>query len=121
MSTPPARGQSSGPDVVGPAEARQILGGPKRPDGISRQRMHQLLADPDFPPYTELEIGRVWDRIDVLAYHLSRTEPRRRTMATAIAAYRTTGVVTEAARAAGVHPYTVRRWLRELGIPLPRD
>jgi transcriptional regulator of acetoin/glycerol metabolism len=111
---------TSGPDVVGPAEARQILG-PRKPGGISRQRLHQLIQDPAFPPYTELEIGRVWNRADVLAFHLSRTEPRRATMIVAVATYRATGIVADAARAAGVQRYTVRRWLRELGIPLPRD
>ena len=102
------------PDVVGPAEARAIL-------KCSRQRMHQLTADPDFPPWTELEIGRTWHRTDIIAYQLSRTEPRRKTMIVAVSTYRATGVILEAARAAGVAPYTVRRWLRELGIPLPRD
>ena len=102
------------PDVVGPAEARAIL-------RVSRQRLAQLAHHPRFPDATELEIGRVWHRTDIIAFHLSRTEKRRETMIVAVSTYRATGVITEAARAAGVHPYTVRRWLRELGIPLPRD
>ncbi|GGL01221.1 helix-turn-helix transcriptional regulator [Mangrovihabitans endophyticus] len=34
--------------------------------GVSRQRVHQLTARPDFPaPYEELSIGRIWIREDV--------------------------------------------------------
>jgi hypothetical protein len=112
----PVRGHLSvGPDVVGPAEARELLG------GISRQRMHQLERHQEFPPHTELEIGRVWHRVDVIAFQQARLEPRRRLIVRALTTYRATGVIAEAARAAGVRPYTVRRWFRELGVPLPRD
>ncbi len=34
--------------------------------GVSQQRVHQLVAKPDFPaPVIELAIGKVWNREDV--------------------------------------------------------
>lgn len=37
--------------------------------GVSRQRVHQMLAAGDFPePIAELAVGRVWRRADVEAW-----------------------------------------------------
>ena len=115
MSTDPRlRTQVAGPDVVGPSEARKIL-------KVGKARFNQLTAAPGFPDHTQLEIGRVWWRTDIRAFQLDRTDQRRRTRLAAIVSYRRSGNVAHAARTAGVDPSTLRRWLRELDIPLPRD
>ena len=53
------------PRVVGTAEACKAL-------GVNRQRLHVLSKRDGFPPATELEIGRVWDRADLLAWNRER-------------------------------------------------
>ena len=53
------------PRVVGTAEACKAL-------GVNRQRLHVLSKRPGFPPATELEIGRVWDRAALLAWNRER-------------------------------------------------
>ena len=107
--------RSPAPDVVGPAEARAII-------GCNRQRFHVLSKRPDVPASRELEIGRVWDRAAVKAWQQARTEPRRRAIYVLRTAYaRNGGKLNAAARSAGVHPNTARRWLRDLGIPTPYE
>ena len=46
--------------------------------GISRQRVQQIIARPDFPaPITELAMGKVWSATDVRAWGVrtGRIEP----------------------------------------------
>ena len=59
-----------GPRVVGTADACKAL-------GVNRQRLHVLSKRDGFPPATELEIGRVWDRDALLAWNRAR---RRKTV-----------------------------------------
>jgi predicted DNA-binding transcriptional regulator AlpA len=48
--------------LVGSAEIAQLL-------GVSRQRVQQLIASPDFPaPDAVLAMGKVWLRADVIAW-----------------------------------------------------
>jgi predicted DNA-binding transcriptional regulator AlpA len=48
--------------LVGSAEIAAIL-------GVSRQRVQQLIARPDFPqPEVVLAMGKVWRKADVLAW-----------------------------------------------------
>jgi hypothetical protein len=56
----------SGPDVISPTEGAAILG------GVSLRRFWALAGADDFPPYTQLAIGRVWDRAAVKAWQLDR-------------------------------------------------
>ena len=45
--------------LVGSAEIEDML-------GVSRQRVQQLIAQPDFPkPVARLKMGKVWRRSDV--------------------------------------------------------
>ncbi|WP_250034938.1 helix-turn-helix transcriptional regulator [Paractinoplanes maris] len=45
--------------LMGAGEIRRRL-------GISRQRVQQIITRKDFPdPYQELEMGKVWDAVDV--------------------------------------------------------
>lgn len=124
MATPRARYQvkdgHSIPDVVGPAEARALLGRHKG-GPISRTRFAQLRAKPTFPPHRQLEQGPVWHRADIVAWQRSRDEPKRAAMHAMLASYRRTGNVARASRAAGVHVSTARTWLRDLGVALPND
>lgn len=53
------------PRVVGPGEARALL-------GVNRARFNVLNKRDGFPPATELEIGRVWDRDALLAWNRAR-------------------------------------------------
>jgi predicted DNA-binding transcriptional regulator AlpA len=49
-------------DLAGPQEVCEIL-------NISRQRLQQLAARPDFPkPVAELALGRVWYAADIRAW-----------------------------------------------------
>lgn len=96
-----------GPDVVGSGEIQKLL-------GVGRERVRQLAQRPDFPAYTELEIGRVWDRKSVVAWQRDRTSHGRNRRRQVLAAYRRTGRVADAARAADVSRRTARRWLEEL-------
>jgi predicted DNA-binding transcriptional regulator AlpA len=48
--------------LVGPQEVCEIL-------GVSRQRLQQLAARPDFPePVVELALGRVWETEAIRAW-----------------------------------------------------
>ncbi|GGM10201.1 hypothetical protein GCM10011594_32620 [Nakamurella endophytica] len=50
------------PPVVAMAELVQLL-------GVSKTRVVQLIARPDFPaPVAELSVGRIWRYSDVLDY-----------------------------------------------------
>lgn len=103
----------TGPDVYGSDEACRVL-------GVSRQRLAQLRAEhPDFPPFTKLKIGRVFDGPLIRAWQQARTAPRRREMYRLACSYRAHGNVNRAARHVGINPATARKWLRELEIPLP--
>lgn len=108
------------PDVVGPAEARALIG------NVSRQRFHQLRAKPHqdagpFPQPIRLEIGDVYDRAEVLAWHLDRTWPGRKKKLSFLMGYRHHGILSRACRTAGIADSTGRRWLRALGVPLPSE
>lgn len=97
------------PDVVGPAEACELL-------NISGSRLRVLANREDFPPARELTIGRVWDRAELEAWNLDRlagTPNRRRK---ALMTYRQTGNAAEAARVVGVDEKQIRRWLEELEL-----
>ncbi|HMH90614.1 MAG TPA: hypothetical protein VK586_05965 [Streptosporangiaceae bacterium] len=49
--------------LVGASEIARMLG------GISRQRVQQLIAAPDFPaPEVTLDMGKVWKRADVASW-----------------------------------------------------
>jgi hypothetical protein len=105
----------TGPDVYGSDEACRVL-------GVARQRLHQLRAEhDDFPPYTKLKIGRVYDGPAIRAWQQARTAPRRREMYRFLCSYRATGNLSRAARHVGVHRTTGATWLRELGVPLPSE
>lgn len=53
-------------ELVGAAEVAEIL-------GVSRQRVTQLVARPDFPaPVAVLAMGKVWARDDVEAWAEAR-------------------------------------------------
>lgn len=54
------------PDVLGVSEIADML-------GLTRQRVLQLCAEPDFPEPTILKGGKIWDRADVLEW-CRRTE-----------------------------------------------
>jgi predicted DNA-binding transcriptional regulator AlpA len=95
------------PDVVGPAEAAQIV-------GVGPRRFQQLIRayDGRFPAARELEIGRVWDRAEIEAW----TEDRSGTRLAALRAYRRTGTVARAADVAGVSWTTAKAWLVKLRV-----
>ena len=57
--------QDGAPKVIGTAEACKAL-------GVNRARFYVLSKRDGFPPATELEIGRVWDRAAVLAWNRAR-------------------------------------------------
>jgi hypothetical protein len=103
-----------GPDVIGPTEGAAILG------GVSLRRFWALAGADDFPPYTQLANGRVWDRAAVKAWALDR-EIRlgRRTGKAAhgliLSAWRATLDEHATARSAAVSVDTVRRVLRRVG------
>jgi predicted DNA-binding transcriptional regulator AlpA len=60
------RRAASTPDIVGVAEAAQIL-------GVSKQRVHQLAATATFPDLlTRLKATPVWRRADVEAFQKAR-------------------------------------------------
>jgi predicted DNA-binding transcriptional regulator AlpA len=64
-----ARGDEGG--FVGVAEAAAIL-------GVSKQRVHQLTEQPDFPtPVQELKATPIWRESDVQAYALARASRPR--------------------------------------------
>ena len=51
------------PELVGPAEIGEMLG------GLSRQRVYQLTRSPSFPaPAASLSIGKVWRYDDVATW-----------------------------------------------------
>jgi hypothetical protein len=105
-----------GPDVYGSDEVCQVLG------GISRQRLAAIRKDhPDFPAFTKLKIGRVYDGPLVRAWQEARTKPRRHAMYRFACSYRATGNLTRACRHVDITRTTGARWLRELGIPLPSE
>ena len=56
---------NGGPRVVGTAEACKAL-------KVNRQRLHVLSKREGFPPATELEIGRVWDRDALISWNRAR-------------------------------------------------
>jgi hypothetical protein len=94
-----------GPDVIGPAEAAQIIGvGPRRFQTIIRAYGER------FPAARELEIGRVWDRAEIAAWAADRSG----TQLAALRAYRRTGTVARAADVAGVSWSTAKKWLKTL-------
>lgn len=103
------------PDVVGPAEARKIIG------VNTRERFRQYTQMDGFPEHTELGIGRVWDRAELEAWIRDRRQPGKRRRTTVLKSYKATGNVSRAARAANVSRPTAVIWLRELGVALPRD
>jgi hypothetical protein len=112
-----ARGLVIGPDVYGPAEARELV-------GVSKQRFGELAGRDGFPAPRVLTIGRVWDGPELRAWAADRQDGRAhgtRTRAVALRRYRQTGSIAGAARSAGVDPATVRRWMRDIAVPLPRD
>jgi hypothetical protein len=105
----------TGPDVLGSDEVCRVL-------GVSRARLSQLRAEhADFPPYTKLKLGRVYDGPSIRAWQQARTQPRRRAMYRFLCSYRATGNLSRAARHVGVHRTTGATWLRELGVPLPSE
>jgi predicted DNA-binding transcriptional regulator AlpA len=54
------------PPLAGPAEIASML-------GVSRQRVTQLAAHPDFPrPVAELSMGKVWLRSDIETWAAKR-------------------------------------------------
>jgi predicted DNA-binding transcriptional regulator AlpA len=60
-------------DLMGPAEIAKLL-------DVSRQRVTQLVAKPDFPePVADLAMGKVWLSADVRAWGVRngrlKTEP----------------------------------------------
>lgn len=60
------REASSFPDIVGAGEVAIML-------GVSRQRVHQLAARPDFPePVRKLRATMVWRGVDIRAYAARR-------------------------------------------------
>lgn len=105
----------TGPDVYGPGELEKLL-------GVSRQRIHQLRKDdPAFPEGTTLEIGTVYDGPTARAYDRDRREPKKKRAAAILKTYRRTGAVKTTARELELTHQTVRRYLREIGEPLPAD
>lgn len=59
------------PQLMGSAEIAELL-------GVSRQRVQQLIAKPDFPaPVADLAMGKVWRAEDVHAWGVktNRIEP----------------------------------------------
>lgn len=107
----------SGPNVTGLAETARIL-------NVSKERIRQLRANPDFPTATELECGPIWDAAEIRAYHHDRGKPgrdRNRNRTAALRIYRDTHNISETARRVGVSPSTIRNWLNDLGEPLPRS
>lgn len=104
----------AGPDVVGSAEARALLG------GIGRVRFKALVDRADFPDFTELEIGRVYDRAEVTAWMLTRPRGpkplyRGKPLLRALRLYRSGMTVRQVAAEIEVHPTTIDRWLAVLG------
>jgi predicted DNA-binding transcriptional regulator AlpA len=95
------------PDVVGTAEAAQII-------GVTPRRLQQIIRayDGRFPVARELEIGRVWDRAEIEAW----TQDRSGTRLAALRAYRRTGTVARAADVAGVSWTTAKGWLVKLRV-----
>lgn len=65
MDDPDAR-----PDVVGAAEIADML-------NLSRQQVHNLTGRDDFPPATQLAMGKTWKRLAVRAWQLERELHRR--------------------------------------------
>lgn len=95
------------PDVVGPAEAAEIL-------QVSRQRMHVLARRPEFPEARELSIGKVWDGPTMRAYAADRAD-RTLKHQRCLLEYRRCGTVLGAARYADIAPATARKYLRDVG------
>lgn len=57
------------PELVAAAEIAEML-------GLSRQRISQLTASPDFPkPWTELRMGKIWLAADVREWAAKRKRP----------------------------------------------
>jgi predicted DNA-binding transcriptional regulator AlpA len=57
-------------ELVSAIEVAEIL-------GVSRQRVHQLAADPHFPqPVADLGIGKVWLKESVLTWMRLRPEKK---------------------------------------------
>lgn len=100
-----ARSVDGPPDVVGAAEAAEII-------GVTPRRLRQLSVayDGRFPVARTLEIGRVWDRAEIAAWAADRSGIQL----AALRAYRQTGAVARAADVAGVSWTTAKRWLRQL-------
>jgi hypothetical protein len=99
------RGHPDGPDVVGSAEAAQII-------GVTPRRLQYIIRayGERFPAARELEIGRVWDRAEIAAWAADRSG----TQLAALRAYRRTGTVARAADVAGVSWSTAKAWLKRL-------
>lgn len=110
------RDLTRGPDVYGPAEARELL-------GISRARFYQLQANKDFPAGRTLESGTVWDGPEMRAYDRDRRNKRPDAVnaAAILKAYRAIGAVKTTAKALGVDAKTVRAVLREIREPLRHE
>lgn len=106
------------PNVCGLAEAADLL-------GISKERVRQLRNEHRLPDPQQLESGPVWDRPELLAFHLDRQAAGDgRTAggrATALYAWRQHGTIAATARAAGISRSTARTWLKQLGIPTTRE
>lgn len=98
------------PDVVGPAEARDLL------DGISRQRLGELRTQPHFPPAKQLACGPVWARPELLAWHRDRTDKRSTPRARFLMSYRKHGSVYAAAKSLNIPMSSAYRWAHELDL-----
>jgi hypothetical protein len=103
----------SGPDVIGAAEGGAIM-------GVSLRRFWKIAETHDFPPFTQLAIGRVWDRAAVTAWQLDREiRLARRTgkpvHGLVLLTWRATLDEHATARSAAVSVDTVRRVLRRVG------
>lgn len=58
-------------ELMGPAEIARLL-------GVSRQRVTQLAAEPDFPtPTANLAMGKVWLSADVRAWAENKRATRQ--------------------------------------------
>jgi hypothetical protein len=96
------------PDVVGAREVREHL-------NVSRQRLDEYRAMPDFPAATELACGPVWDRAAIHAWHLDRTRERDGRRTRVLASYRKLGNPHRVSKSTGVPYTTVRRYLAQAG------
>lgn len=100
----------AGPHVGGVAEVAQVL-------GISKQRVHQLKGDRDFPVPRRCECGSIWDLHEIRAWHDDRARSKAKRRWKVLAGFRRHGTVMGAAREGSVSEFTARKWLESYGRP----